>query len=417
MTDHRITGFRDAEAGLKINDLHQALYDADPVFLPRTVVCLHGQEHIKKKRTVMSVFTRKFFRHYQNHVYPAGLKETLAPAVAAGGGDMVRFAYRVLVNLVSDTAGLDRDHTPEETDRIQALIGKLGHAPTMGQMIGGDRDTLLTEIKEALAEFESDFFLPSTARRKKLIARVEAGEMDEADLPNDVITAMLRAYPDDSLDHDERVKDAAFFILAGAFTTANVLMNTMHEILGWLEKHPEDRAKLVEDPALLQKFVMESIRLHPASPIARRRALTDMELPDGHDLQEGEFVAMDLMEANRDPDIFGADAAEFNPHRDLPDRIAQHGLSFGGGMHSCLGRILAAGVPAAKDGSQSQTGETEWGTIHMVAQELLALGMTRDPDTPSEIDESTTRKHFKTFPFVFDPQQAVPRRDAGGAHP
>ncbi|MBF9033535.1 cytochrome P450 [Rhodobacterales bacterium HKCCE2091] len=407
MTDHRITRYAEAEAGLKIPDLHQALYDADPIFLPRTVVCLHGEEHIRKKRTVMSVFTRRFFRHYQNHVYPEGLKETLAPAVADGGGDMVRFAYRVLVNLVSDTAGLDRDRTPEETDRIQALIGKLGHAPTMGQMIGGDRDKLLGEIREALAEFERDFYEPSVARRKALIAKVEAGEADEADLPNDVITAMLRAYPEGTLDHDERVKDAAFFILAGAFTTANVLMNTMHEILGWLDRHPDDRAKLVNDPALLQKFVMEAIRLHPASPISRRRALSDLDLPDGHTLPEGAFLAMDLKEANRDPEVFGPDAAEFNPHRELPDRVPLHGLSFGGGMHSCLGRMLAAGVPAAKDGSQAQSGETEWGTIHMVARELLALGMARDPDRPAEIDESTTRKHFRTFPFVFDPALAV----------
>ena len=407
MNDHRMTRYHEAEAGLRINDLHQALYDADPIFLPRTVVCLHGQEHLKKKRTVMSVFTRKFFRQYQNNVYPAGLKETLAPAVEAGGGDMVRFAYRVLVNLVSDTAGLDREHSAEETDRIQALIGKLGHAPTLGQLIAGDRDALLAEIESALAEFERDFYAPSVARRKALIARVEAGEMDAAELPNDVITAMLRAYSDEALDHDERVKDAAFFILAGAFTTANVLMNTVHEILGWLETHPEDRRALVEDPALLQKFVMESIRLHPASPIARRRALVDMTLPDGHQLREGEFLAMDLMQANRDPAVYGADAATFNPHRLLPDRVALHGLSFGGGMHSCLGRILAAGVPAAADGSPPPSGETEWGTIHMVCHELLALGIARDPARAAEIDESTTRKHFRTFPFVFDPTLAV----------
>ena len=407
MTDHRITGYHQAEAGLRINDLHQALYDADPIFLPRTVVCLHGQEHLKKKRTVMSVFTRKFFRHYQNNVYPDGLKETLAPAVAAGGGDMVRFAYRVLVNLVSDTAGLDREHTAEETDRIQALIGKLGHAPTMGQMIGGDRAALLAEIESALAEFEHDFYAPSLARRTALIAQVAAGDLDEAELPNDVITAMTRAYPDDALDHDERVKDAAFFILAGAFTTANVLMNTMHEILGWLETHPQDRRALVQDPALLQKFVMESIRLHPASPIARRRALSDLALPDGHQLAEGDFLAMDLMQANRDPAVYGPDAAVFNPHRTLPDRVPLHGLSFGGGMHSCLGRILAAGVPASGDGTQAQSGETEWGTIHMVCHALLALGIARDPARPSEIDESTTRKHFKSFPFVFDPALAV----------
>ncbi len=402
MTDHRITRYAEAEAGLKIRDLHQALYDADPIFLPRTVVCLHGEDHIRKKRAVMSVFTRRFFRDYQNNVYPEGLRETLAPVVAEGGGDLVRFAYRVLVNLVSDTAGLDRQHTAEETDRIQALIGKLGHAPTLGQLLHGDRDQLLDEIREALAEFERDFYAPSVARRKALLAQVEAGELAEAELPHDVITAMLRHYPEDSLSHDERVKDAAFFILAGAFTTANALMNTVHETLGWLEEHPEDRAGLIADPALLQKFVWETLRLHPASPIARRRALEDMDLPDGTRLEEGGFVAMDLAAANRDPAVFGPDAGRFDPHRELPPRVALHGLSFGGGAHSCLGRILAAGVPAAPASRPGAEGETEWGTIHMVLRELLVQGIRRDPDRPPEIDESTTRKHFMRYPFVLD---------------
>ena len=408
MTDHRITDYHAAEAGLKIRDLHQALYDADPIFLPRTVVALHGDEHLKKKRAVMSVFTRKFFRAYQNHVYPEGFRETLAPVVAAGGGDMVRFAYRVLVNLVSDTAGLDRNRTPEETDRIQALIGKLGHAPTLGQLLHGDRDALLAEIREALAEFERDFYGPSVTRRRALVAEVEAGTRDEADLPNDVITAMLRHYPGDTLDHDERVKDAAFFILAGAFTTANALMNTVHEVLGWLEDHPEDRPHLVEDPVLLQKFVWESLRLHPASPIARRRALCPMDLPDGDSIDEGTFVAMDLATANRDSAVFGADADRFNPHRTLPKRVALYGLSFGGGAHSCLGRMLAAGVPAPGEAAPEPGAETEWGTLHMVLTALLAHGIARNPARPAEIDESTTRKHFRTFPFVFDPALAQP---------
>ena len=132
MAEHFVTKYADAEATLRIPDLHQALYDADTLFLPTTVVCLHGKEHIEKKRLFMGVFNRTFFRHYQNHVFPAALKETLDPVIESGRGDMAKFAYRVLVNLVADSAGVDRAHTEQDTDRLLALIGKLGHAADHG---------------------------------------------------------------------------------------------------------------------------------------------------------------------------------------------------------------------------------------------------------------------------------------------
>ena len=92
MSEHFVTGYRYAEQTLRLPDLHQALYDADTVFLPKTVVCLHGEEHTKKKRIFSSVFNRRFYKHYQNHVFPKAVKETMDPAIAAGGGDMAQFA-------------------------------------------------------------------------------------------------------------------------------------------------------------------------------------------------------------------------------------------------------------------------------------------------------------------------------------
>ncbi len=406
MSEHFVTRYADAEATLRIPDLHQALYDADTIFLPRTVVCLHGKDHIQKKRLFMGVFNRSFFRHYQNHVFPAALKETLDPVIASGKGDMAKFGYRVLVNLVADSAGVDRAHTEKDTDRLLALIGKLGHAPTMGQLTDpSDRDRLLAELEEALEAFRTEFFEPSAARRRELITRVEAGEMDEKDLPNDAITAQLRQMPtDDDLPYDERVKDGAFFILAGAFTTANVLMNTVNEVLDWVDKHPEDRQHLIDDPLLMQKFIWESVRLHPASPITKRRALCPMHLPDGHEAEQDEFVTVDLTKANRNPDLFGEDAESFNPYRTLQGRTPLHGLSFGMGAHSCLGKMLAVGVQITEGNKDAE--ETEFGTIHMVMEALLRRGIDRDPNRPIKIDESTTRRHFITLPFRLNPELA-----------
>jgi cytochrome P450 len=392
---------------LRIPDPHQALYDADTLFLPRTVVCLHGKEHMEKKRLFMGVFNRSFFRHYQNHVFPAALAETMAPALAAGKGDMTRFAYRVLVNLVADSAGIDRAHTEADTDRLLALIGKLGHAPTMGQLTNpSDRDHLMEELQQALNTFRTEFFEPSLARRRALIAQFNAGTLDEASLPNDAITAQLRRYPDDSeLSYDERVKDAAFFILAGAFTTANVLMNTVNEVLDWLDRNPQDRQNLVRDPVLMQKFIWEAVRLHPASPITKRRALCPVHLPHDGTAETNDYVTVDLTKANRNPELFGEDAEVFNPHRQPERRVPLHGLSFGAGAHSCLGKMLAVGVQVTDANKADE--ETEFGTIFLVLKALLEQGLARDPERGIEIDESTTRRHFKTLPFKLNPDWAL----------
>jgi cytochrome P450 len=407
MAEYFVNDYRAAEQTLRLPDLHQALYDADTVFLPKTVVCLHGEAHARKKRVFAGVFNRRFFRHYQNHVFPRAIKESIDPVLAEGHGDMAKFAYRVLINLTADSAGIDRLHTQEDTDRLLALLAKLGHAPTMGQLRDpSERETLLAELEEALAAFQEEFFEPSLARRRALVAQMEAGEIDKADLPQDAIVAQLLAMTtDEELSYDERMKDSAFFILAGAFTTANVLMNFTKNLLDWFDDHPEDRAGLMADPILMQRFIWENTRLHPASPITKRRALCAMDLPDGHHAEQDEYVTMDLTKINRSAELFGDDPEAFDPNRELAENMPLHGLSFGGGAHVCLGKLLAVGVKITDENKDAE--ETEIGTIALVTRELLRLGIARDPDRAAEIDESTDRRHFKTLPFIFDPNLAI----------
>jgi len=85
--------------------------------------------------------------------------------------------------------------------------------------------------------------------------------------------------------------------------------------------------------------------------------------------------------------------------------VPLHGLSFGAGPHSCLGKMLAVGVQIT-DANKSEE-ETEFGTIFMVVKALLKHGIDRDPDRPIEIDESTTRRHFRTLPFMLNPALAI----------
>ena len=409
MSELFVEEYRDAQKTLLEKDLHQALYEADTVFLPKTVVCLHGEEHRRKRKVFLGVFNRRFFRHYQNYIFPKAIKETMDPCIASKNGDMAKFAYRVLINLTADSAGIDRRNTEKDTDRLLALLSTLGHAPTIGQLTGDtDRNVLLKELDEALEAFQAEFFEPSLQKRRNLVEKYRADKLSKESLPQDAITAQLIEYPtNDELPYEERMKDAAFFILAGAFTTANSLMNMVNNALDWFERHPQDRQKLMDDPILMQKFIWENSRLHPASPITKRKALCPIHLPDGRNANADDYVTVDLTKTNRDKDLFGDDAEIFNPHRTPKEGLPLHGLSFGNGRHVCIGQTLAVGVKISENNKDAE--ETEVGTIALVMRELLKHGIARDPNKRPVIDESTTRRHFSTLPFIFDDELRVDR--------
>jgi hypothetical protein len=173
----------------------------------------------------------------------------------------------------------------------------------------------------------------------------------------------------------------------------------MHHVFTWLEEHPAHRDALVADPLLRQRFVHESLRLHPASPVSLRHVLSDLTLRSGTELLAGEVVAIDLVAANRDPAVFGDDADEFRPGRPLPDDVAPWGLSFGHGVHACLGQELAGGIQP-EVGPDGVT-HVLLGAIAVLAGAVLEAGARPDPDDPAEVDTTTTRTVFAKYPVRY----------------
>ena len=83
--------------------------------------------------------------------------------------------------------------------------------------------------------------------------------------------------------------------------------------------------------------------------------------------------------------VFGADAGSFNPHRNVGRRLTSlSGLSFGTGMHACIGRNLAAGTEPRPD---THPAEHHYGTIPLVLRALLDHDVRIDPE------RSCTRRH------------------------
>jgi cytochrome P450 len=106
----------------------------------------------------------------------------------------------------------------------------------------------------------------------------------------------------------------------------------MHALLD----HRSQWERLCSEPSLLPNAVEEMLRF--VSPIQNfaRRVMQDTKLAD-KELRAGDYVVLFYGSANRDEEVFGADAERFDVARPTADRH----LAFGFGEHLCLGASLA----------------------------------------------------------------------------
>ena len=395
-----VSEYKHANETLRLTDLRQALYDEGAILMEKVLVNLHGDEHRARRSVEIKVFRRDFFEWYEKQVFPTTLRETLAPYLAAGKTDLVDFGFRVMMNLTADFSGVDRpERSPEETARLLRILRTFGKAATLGQALG-DKAAIRAEIQAAMDEFDQDFFRPSMARRRTMLAQLARGEITEDALPRDVLVELLRSEADTPISHDVLMKEIGFFLLAGAFTSIHTLTHAMHDIFSWSAAHPEDAPRYAQDAVFLQKAIHESMRLHPSSPTAGRRPTCPVHLPSGQDVTPDDLISVDLMAANRDTSIFGADAADYNPHRAAPRGASPYGLSFGIGMHSCLGLTLAAGsLPRGGEDAR----EHHLGTVSLIARTLMQHGARPDPANPGVVDRSTIRNNWSTYPILLNP--------------
>jgi cytochrome P450 len=134
-----------------------------------------------------------------------------------------------------------------------------------------------------------------------------------------------------NLSEQDLVSMVRLLLIAGHETTAN--FTAMGVLL--LLQHPEQLRALREEPALIPQAVEEILRYLDITHLGRRRvALEDVQLGEQL-IRAGEGVIALSLSANRDDDVF-PEPDTFNIHRE-----ARHHVSFGYGVHQCLGQPLA----------------------------------------------------------------------------
>ncbi|HWG27861.1 cytochrome P450 [Actinospica sp.] len=148
----------------------------------------------------------------------------------------------------------------------------------------------------------------------------------------DLLTALVRASDDgEHLSEDEAASMAFILLFAGFETTINLIGNGTLALL----THPEQRARLLADPALLDNAVEELLRYDGPVEFATWRFTTEPIDVGGVRIPAGEPVLAVLAAADRDPARFAdPDVLDLG-------RAATGHLALGHGIHFCIGAPLA----------------------------------------------------------------------------
>ena len=244
------------------------------------------------------------------------------------------------------------------TRRIQAIVQELLDqipAPSHFDLI----DTLayplpvivMAELLGIPPEDRARFKRWSERRARVLEPTITASEIQEAnraayeldDYFREVIAARRREPRDDlistlvaaeeagdKLTPDELLVMLRLLLIAGNETTTNLIGNGMLALL----RHPDQLQMLRENPELMDTAVEELLRYDTPVQVDARTVLEDVDLHGRH-IAEGQGIILLLGAANHDPEVFSV------PEQlDLTRRETTN-LSFGRGLHHCLGAMLA----------------------------------------------------------------------------
>ncbi|GAA0941338.1 cytochrome P450 [Virgisporangium aurantiacum] len=248
-------------------------------------------------------------------------------------------AIRSLLPSIADTVRAQLSDVDGELD----VIGQLGvpvPVHTIAALLGVDADRQADFVRwaGAITSFAGSFTRDPVRRAAFRTAHAElAGYFrdvfaERRSRPRgDVIDTLLAAEPDGSRLSDEELLDfCTLLLINGHETTGTLLVN----IALCLAAHPDALARLRADPGLVPGAVEEVLRFLPPTGGADRFTTGPTTIA-GHAIGAGQRVVAMMVSANRDPRIF-TDPDDFRP-----DRTPNEHLSFGHGVHFCLGAHLA----------------------------------------------------------------------------
>ncbi len=270
----------------------------------------NGDAHRRQRGPVVKTFAFKIMEAMRSEI--AALASDLVSARLGRGACnfLTEIAGRIPAEIIARILGVPAADVPQFTRWVYSGIRGLPmHDPAIRPEIERDLQSLVDYVQALLDD-----------RR----------EAPKADFLTQYVTAADEA---GAMSPEEIRAQIAGVILAGADTTRIGIASTLSQLL----QHPEQWRAVCADPDGLKKRAAdEGLRYDPVVGTVPRVALVDLDL-DGYVVPAGSIIAISLLHALRDPEIY-ARPDEFDIFRD--DHTKWH-LAFGAGAHRCLGEALA----------------------------------------------------------------------------
>ncbi|MFE9097334.1 cytochrome P450 [Streptomyces sp. NPDC007264] len=312
---------RDAETFTSGRFVNLEEVDDDQIKKRASILELDGVRHRALRSLIQRQFGASVVNSYTDFLRGLTAK-TLDSALAKGRFDFVKevsadFPINVLARLL--------DVPPEDNQQLIAWGNRI-----IGNTDPDYADVLLhSEESEKYRDlpFRSPAALEVFAYGRELARQRRGGD------GTDLVSRLVNQTPRDGVPLSAQDFDNYFLLLvvAGNETTRHTISHSMLALI----QHPDQLARLQQDPSLVPGAVEEFLRW--ASPVYhfRRTATRDVELGGKH-IREGDKVVMWYASGNRDEEVFG------NPYDFDVTRQNNDHVTFGkGSPHLCLGNLLA----------------------------------------------------------------------------
>jgi cytochrome P450 len=269
---------------------------------------LDPPDHTRLRRLVAKAFTPKTVETLRPDIVRLTdqLLDRFAPGTVV---DVIpQLALQLPIAVISEMLGVPESYWPELQPLVRTATATLELNPTLDQL-------------QAAAD-----------AARGIASRFEGLIADRREHPTDDLLSQLIHVEEqgDQLNHDELISTVILLFGAGFETTTNLIGNGLLALLD----HPDELQRLRDDRSLLGSAVEELLRWDSPVQIDGRMAFEDMDV-HGVPVEEGDQVVTLIGAANRDPRTFDA------PERFDVGRGAMPLMSFGAGIHVCLGASLA----------------------------------------------------------------------------
>ncbi|HET8840444.1 MAG TPA: cytochrome P450 [Ktedonobacteraceae bacterium] len=329
------------------------------------ILSIDPPKHRLYRDLVSSAFTPQSVANLSGRIKSVA-QELIDKVRPLGKLDMVEdIAYPLPATIIAALVGVSPDDWPFFNRHANIMIsGMISDSETFGS---GPRSEGFLRARQSIEEM-ADFLENLVEDRRK-------------QRRDDMISGLLDAEVDGKrLEVDEIISFCILFLVAGSITTRSILGLMMV----YLDENPVWQQRLLDQPELISGITDEVLRYASPGWRINRVAVKDVEI-GGVTIPEGAVTWAWIASANRDPQQFP------DPDRFDPSRSPNRHLTFGHGIHYCIGAPLARLEVAI--------------VLPMILEQLPQLRVLRDE--PLALLESRTIVYIlKHIPIVFTPSKA-----------